>query len=212
MAFSVTVCRADDGLFESCHDFDYADDIYYSIPAGFSVFDYESAGYNSIMYINIDNEYPLKYAGWIYPVMALSEAKDCLLLYPSVGFNRMDLKEYPKEELRSLAGNKDLDTSDMIEVVCRDDMSSYANADTAYVYEFDFKKPYMDRFTHCIGICLRKYAHPGLMLKIALTDEGLARRDEYVKAMLGSVRYGTNIPEEGIRREKLVEESKSDGK
>lgn len=113
-----------------------------------------------------------------------------------------NLKRYAENELRAVAGDRDLDTSTLIKTVALEDMSGYCNADTAYVYEFDFVKPFMDRYTHCIGVCLRKYAHPGLMMKMALTDEGLSRRDDHLKTLLNSVRYGDKVPTEGLKAEK----------
>ena len=81
---SAFVCSADDELFKMCHDFDADDDIEYSIPDGFKAYKPE----NCAIYITRDQtDYDLSYAGWIYPVMAVSEAKDCIMLYPGSGYS-----------------------------------------------------------------------------------------------------------------------------
>ncbi|MCM1504590.1 MAG: hypothetical protein NC127_05290 [Muribaculum sp.] len=200
LLFGALTGWAEDSIFRMCHDFNTEDDIDFSLPAGFKVFEPEDA----VLYINRDTtDYDLYYAGWIYPVMAESESGDCLILYPGSGFDMggPNLKKYVENELKAVVVNKDLDTSTLIKVIAMDDMSEYANADTAYVYEFDFVKPYMDKYTRCIGVCLRKYAHPGLMMKLALTDEGLAQKDEYLRMMLNSVRYGNKTPTKGVEAE-----------
>ena len=74
------------------------------------------------------------------------------------------------------------------------DLPQYANADTAVVYtlEFDYLNPFIN-YRHCVGVYLRKYGHPALLLKIALTDEGLKNKDKYIRQLLDNVRYGDEI-------------------
>lgn len=201
LALSASVAQADDGIFKICHDFDTEDDIEFSVPKKFNAFESDDA----VLYVNRDTtDYDLYHAGWLYPVMAESETKDCLLLYPGSGYDMggPNLKKYAENELKAVYGDKNLDTSGIIKVIAMDDMSEYCNADTAYIYEFDFVKPYKDKYTHCVGVCLRKYAHPGLMMKIALTDDGLAKKDEYLQTLLTAARYGDKIPPKGVEVEK----------
>lgn len=100
-------------------------------------------------------------------------------------------------DLRMSHGDIDLDVRPLIEVISEKDMSRYANADTVVIYEYTlcngFSKtpqPFLDSYGHAVGVYLRKYGHPDLLFKIALTDEGLKHKDDYIRMLLDNVRFG----------------------
>lgn len=93
-------------------------------------------------------------------------------------------------ELRYNRNDSLLDVRPLINIICEEDMTAYANADTAVVYSFDFKTPFLDQYRHCIGIYLRKYGHTPLLLKIAFNKAGLADKDKYIRLLLDNVTYG----------------------
>lgn len=95
-----------------------------------------------------------------------------------------------ENELRYNRNDLNLDIRPIIEVISDDDMSNYANADTAVIYEIGFKRPFLDQYSKCIGIYLRKYAHPPMLLKIALTREGIKNKDKYIRLLLDNISYG----------------------
>ena len=99
-----------------------------------------------------------------------------------------------EDELRFNRKDLALDVRPLIEVTEGKDLPQYANADTAVVYtlEFDYLNPFIN-YRHCVGVYLRKYGHPALLLKIALTDEGLKNKDKYIRQLLDNVRYGDEI-------------------
>lgn len=96
-------------------------------------------------------------------------------------------------ELRSAYRDSGLDVVPLVDIIVKDDMSQYANADTAAIYSFSLDKigiNYMDKYNKCIGVYLRKAGHPALLMKLMLTDEGYKNKDKYLKEMLGSIKYG----------------------
>lgn len=93
-------------------------------------------------------------------------------------------------ELRNSRDNMEFDVTPLLTIIAEDDMSQYANADTAVIYEFDFQNKFLGRYQHCIGIYLQKAAHPALLLKIALNDKGYEKKDDYIRLMLDNIRYG----------------------
>lgn len=98
-------------------------------------------------------------------------------------------------EITSVNRDFDLDVKPLVQVVADADMSKYANADTAAVYDMNFDRMginFMNRYNHCIGIYLRKHGHPLLALKVFLNDEGYANKDKYIRDLLDNVHYGDN--------------------
>lgn len=96
-------------------------------------------------------------------------------------------------ELRQYNNDGNLDITPLLNIIAQDDMSQYANADTAAIYSFELKEPYlsyMGRYNHCIGIYLRKYGHPALLLKIAVDDEGLKNKEVYLRQLFDNIHYG----------------------
>lgn len=154
------------------------------------------------------------------PVVALEADNDeAVFLYPTCVFpdpnaaselmvQMVRSASQIESELRYSRGDMKLDVRPLIEIVSGDNMSDYANADTVVIYSFDFKRPFLDRYNHCIGIYLRKYAHTPLLLKIALTKEGLPNKDKYIRQLLGSISYGDNpnpalVKSENLKGEEL---------
>ncbi len=141
--------------------------------------------------------------GWIYDVAFISENENAVMLFPTVMGYMAKLDGIVELEIQASHNDTSLDVRKYLTVIADEDMSQYADADTAIVYQYALLgTPYMDRYTHVIGVYLRKYGHPSMMLKIVTNDEGLAQKDEYVKRILGCVKYGNEVSEEGLRWEK----------
>ncbi|MCM1504586.1 MAG: hypothetical protein NC127_05270 [Muribaculum sp.] len=129
---------------------------------------------------------------------------ECVFMSPYMTWSIGSLKTQITSELRSAMADCELDTEDYIRVISGIDMSKYANADTMYIYEMELPAPYLGRYKHCIGIHLRKYAHPLAMMKILLTDDGLSRKEEYVDSILSGIQFGDSISDEGLKMEELL--------
>lgn len=97
-----------------------------------------------------------------------------------------------ESELRYNRNNPDLDIRPLIRIISGENMSDYAGADTAVVYDLTFRRPFLDQYSHCIGIYLRKYGHTSLLLKIVLSKEGLKNKDKYMRLLLDNIAYGNN--------------------
>lgn len=134
-------------------------------------------------------------------VLALESAdSEALVLFPEItyGIPIFAIKdgETIEENLRWRHRDPALDVSPMVEIISKDDMADYANSDTAAIYSFELQKPVMNKFNYCVGIYLRKYAHPFLALKIVMTPEGFKNKDKYIRLLLDSLKYGqANVPE-----------------
>ncbi len=141
--------------------------------------------------------------GWLYDVAFESKDDDAVMLFPTVMGYMAQLDGVAELEIQASHNDQNLDVRKHLTVIAGKDMSQYAEADTAIVYQFDLLgKPFMDKYTHVTGIYLRKYAHPSLMLKIVTNDKGLAKKDEYVKRILDCVKFGNEVSEEGLKWEK----------
>lgn len=136
----------------------------------------------------------------IHPAIFESESSDALLLYPCLEL--LDYSDLPQNELKVVAEDENFDTSDRIRKIFGKDMSQYCNADTAYVYSFDLREPFRGKFTHCIGIVLRKYAHDGMAMKVLTTDEGRPNAEKYMRILLNSIKYGDAVTEKGLLEER----------
>lgn len=154
----------------------------------------------------------------ISPVALESDNNDVVFVFPTCVLpQKLDLKsefvpmaEMVKSgrlieaELRHNLRDMKLDVTPLISVIANEDMSAYANADTAVIYEFDFHRPLLDQYRHCVGIYLRKYAHTPLLLKIALNDAGYADKEKYIRILLDNISYGDNSCPELVECEKLL--------
>lgn len=126
-----------------------------------------------------------------------SPDENAVILFPIVflNFGTQSLQEgrTVEYELRQYNCDGYLDITPMIDIIVQEDMSRYANADTAVIYSFDLKEPYlpyMGRYNHCIGVYLRKYGHPALLLKIAVDDDGLRNKERYLHDLFDNIHYG----------------------
>lgn len=134
----------------------------------------------------------------IYPVAVESPDARAAFLFPKIDFGsrRQIIRKgrVVEDELRFNHKDLALDIRPLIDVNSGKDMPLYSNADTAVVYqlEFDWLNPFIN-YNHCVGVYLRKYGHPALLLKIALTDEGLKDKDKYIRELLDNVSYDDTI-------------------
>lgn len=131
----------------------------------------------------------------IAAVVLGSDDKNAVLIYPTIPLTiPVNLcGSTVEEELRANYDNDTLDIRPMIKMIGGKNLREYANADTAVVYNLDFKRPFLNDYTHCIGIYLRKYAHHSLLLKVVMTDEGWENRESYIKSLLDNLRYGDEL-------------------
>lgn len=183
-------------------------DISVEMPKGFHLLDIPK---DSAITLTINPDYIPKYGytdrniGWAYTFGFESKNSNAVFLYPLVGPNLIKLGNVVEDELQADAGDSDLDITSMVTVVS--DIPEYCNADTIFIYEFTLRIPYKDRYNHGVGVCLRKYAHPTLLLKLLLNDDGLTKKDEYMKILLSTVKFGNEITESGIAEEERLKET-----
>lgn len=141
--------------------------------------------------------------GFVYSEIFESDDKDAAILFPSFFGYVAKFDGIVEREIMAYHNDHHLDVRPYLTVVAQDDMSEYSNADTLLIYEFDILgKPYMGKYTHVVGLYFRKYAHPSLAPKIILSDNGLNKKDEYIRILLESIRYGDEVAEEGVESEK----------
>ncbi len=149
--------------------------------------------------------WPYRNIGWTYPFGLESDASDCVFLYPTVFPNMIQVSNVIEDELQAFRADSDLDISRLI---TRYSTSGYtANADSIFVYDFELKVPYRGVYTHVIGICLRKYAHGSLLMKMLLNDSGMAKKDKYLSQLINSVKYGNTTLNLAIEEEQQIKES-----
>ncbi len=131
----------------------------------------------------------------IYPVGIESADAKAVFLYPQIDFKSrkqvIRKGRVVEDELRFNRNDLALDVRPLIDVVALDDMTAYANADTAVIYQLkaNWLHPFLS-YKNIIGVYLRKYGHPAMLLKIALTDDAMLDKDKYVRLLLDNVRFG----------------------
>lgn len=127
----------------------------------------------------------------------ISPNNDYLLVHPSLDFTYIgSAKGFANYELGMLL---DQDPAPLIKEIPNDSIAIYCNADKGYFYDVTLIKPKFKCFTHIVGISLDKYGHPTAGLKVLLTNDGLKYKDKYIKALVGSFKYGNNPSEIGIK-------------
>ena len=141
--------------------------------------------------------YALESISDTHPIGLISFDKHAVILYPFValndGINTLCNDDIVEKELRSVNRNINLDVKPLVDIIALEDMSQYSNADTVAIYTLDLSPigiDYMDKYNKCIGVYMRKYGHPALILKIMLDDEGYADKDKYIRTLFDNVRYG----------------------
>ncbi len=150
--------------------------------------------------------------GTLYQVTLESKAKDCLILYPwfmifkhhEMGARNMVYGEV-EAALNIPPDNKTikLDTAKYVKIIAKNDMKSYFNADTVFIYKIKLPKPYKEVYSECIGINTIKNGHPSAMIKILLTEEGIKKEDEYMQTVFKSMQYPDTAPT--YNKEKFAE-------
>lgn len=126
----------------------------------------------------------------MYPLGLDADNSEALILLPTLFFDfgnetlrrGMEIEK----ELRTAYRDCDLDVNDLVEIYDVRKKEGYANADTMAVYEFltaDAKSLYADSYEYCVGLYLRKLSHPALLIKILLTPEGYAHKNDYIRTV-----------------------------
>lgn len=126
--------------------------------------------------------------GMVYTAALQSDDKNAMLLYPAIFEGAQKGDEWIEEEVTQFFGNDDMDISKYIQV--NDGGQKFANADKAAVYKFTTSKPFYGQYNYFINVYLRKKNHPFMLLKVALTKDGLKNADKYVNSLLSSIAYG----------------------
>lgn len=211
MVFFMENIHAQNEVFDKCYqNLDEGNavttDVEISYPEGFHVVDVNGA---DVLVVNknykpADALYESDRVIALHPVALESDSGDCVLLYPVVSSTIPMLHGTPERELQAAFGDKKKDVSGSVKKIKLDDMSGYSNADVAYIYDMILPEPYLGKYSNCTGVYLRKYAHPALLMKVIVTDDGVAKKEEYLNKLLGSVRYGNAVTPEGIRMESVA--------
>ena len=176
---------------------------------------------SNIMLLSNDNKHliinedykPLYHApgiGWLYSVMVESKQPGCAMLYPFIMLadasegSPVGLGNIVIDEIQASHNDSDYDITRDLTIIAEGDMTEYAMADTVAIYPLKLQEPFLGKYNNCVGVYLRKYAHPALVCKILLTDEGIAYKDDAIKELLGSIRYGDKVTPECEEREKSI--------
>lgn len=121
-----------------------------------------------------------------------NDDRDVSFLFPMVSLLIPELKcdDVIAEELRNNAYDMSLDILPLIKII--DGKKQKNDADTIIIYNYDFKKPFLDRYNHCVGVYLSKATYPALLLRIALTDKSFADREKYIRLLVDNINYVEN--------------------
>lgn len=96
-------------------------------------------------------------------------------------------------DLRMANNDMYLDVRPLIKIVAQDDMSQYANADTAVIYEFEmFNRPFLESYPLGVGIYLKKKAHPSVLLRLMFDLYSINDKDKYIRTALDNIHFGDN--------------------
>ncbi len=136
-----------------------------------------------------------------------NDSHDAVILWPLVfvfdNTSVLRLGHNIQGDLRAAHHDPGIDIAPLINIIAEKDMSAYSNADTVVIYSYDINDaPYLDRYEHMIGVYMRKYAHPALLFKIALTDNGLKDKDMYIKTLLDNISFGNKPNKDLVKGEK----------
>lgn len=173
------------------------------------------AGTNMMNYIRTA-QYKEKPIADMIMVAIESDSNDAVFCFPNIFYGDSayvtrsansigtEIRQWLNIDPDNAFANKDLDVSQFVEVITKDDMSEYADADTVMVYGIELKKKVLDKYKFLIGVYLRKKCYPALPLKIVLTEKSYADRDKYIRLLLDNISYGDNPAEYLIRSEELT--------
>ncbi len=108
-----------------------------------------------------------------------------------------------ESDLRMIHEDMHLDVRPMINIIAEEDMSRYANADTAVIYEFDMlRHNFMDTYSHVAGIYLRKKNHPAMLIRLMFNSDSFVDKDKYIQEALDNIRFGDNPSDTFVELEK----------
>lgn len=65
--------------------------------------------------------------------------------------------------------------------------ASWGNADSVYVVDFPITTAFETRYTHCIGVYMVKKGYVPVFLKLLLTDEGYAQKEQRLSGIKGCI-------------------------
>lgn len=179
-------------------------DITVNVPDSFSLVPAEEMKRPSLFSPNPD--FVTKYFhcvdGWSVtgPVLE-SAAKDALFVYPILIDCESPIRKM-ESELIVAHQNDDLDITPLITHIAGKDAQVMSNADEVFFYDYDMSKPILGKYNHVVGIVLIKKGHYPLGLKIIMDDDGLKKKEEYVKLLLNNVTYGDKPLEECLEKER----------
>ncbi|MDE6715949.1 MAG: hypothetical protein K2J74_05645, partial [Muribaculaceae bacterium] len=105
-------------------------------------------------------------------------------------------------DLRMIHGDMFLDVRPLVNIIAEEDMSQYANADTAAIYEFELPNSFLGQYSKGVGIYLRKKNHPGLLLRLMFTRDSYKDKDKYIREALDNIRFGENPSRTFVELEK----------
>ncbi|MCM1504589.1 MAG: hypothetical protein NC127_05285 [Muribaculum sp.] len=162
---------------------------------------------NNVAKLSINQDYVPKYGypdkkiGWPYKFGIVSDKNDCAILYSSITPEFVSLSNAVEDEIQAYRSDSDIDVTEYLTMITDEDMSKYANADTVLVYDLELDVPYLDKYGHCVTIYLRKYAHPAMFIKVLMDDNGLRKKEEYVRTAMNSIKYGDTPTKPGLEGE-----------
>ncbi len=132
---------------------------------------------------------------WGYPYLQVMRSKDqnAIFMYPLFDYDISRFEGQIQEDVAYAAEDELMDIRPFVKIIDKNDGTYISNADKAVIYEFKTPKKHFGLYDNFVGIYLRKYGHGCLLLKIGLTEEGLKHKDEYIKMLLSSIKYGDKI-------------------
>ena len=143
--------------------------------------------------------------GGAYAPAYFSEKNDAMILYPVLINYDWVCPDYKIEgELFAAYSDDALDCTPYVHRFQGNGLSPETNVDWIIMYEFENPVAVDSVYTHCVGIALRKRNHFAMPIKLLLTEEGLKNKEQYIKSVLGSVKYGDNTQPEWIEAENAV--------
>ena len=123
-------------------------------------------------------------------------------MYPGLFKYLAPLDHLIEQEIQASNSDHGLDVRPYLTTIAEKDMTRYANADTVLIYDLQLKVPFLGKYTNATCIYLQKYAHPAMLLKVLMDDEGTKNKTQYIKTILCSIKYGDSATPEGLAGEK----------
>lgn len=131
-----------------------------------------------------------------YPIGLISNDNEAVMLFPSITLNWNAMQNYGfviEQDLRTQHLDHNLDVTPYVKVIEEPDMSKYSNAEKVALYELDLSYlPFMEKYTKCIGVYIKKRKHPAQLVKIMLTDDSYKNKDKYISMVFDNIHYGND--------------------